>query len=154
MGESMERSIGYAKKYLEDLLSFYGLNTDVHASHSDEVIELDIASTHLNAFLIGQNGDTLRALQYVVSSALKNQNYEHIRVSIDIAGYKKQRDARLEEQVKVWAAKVKESGEPMELRPMNSAERRVVHQAASDLGLATESIGEGRARHILLCMAD
>ena len=52
----MDDSITYAKKYLEDLLSFFGLNTDVHASHDEDVIELSIPSTHMNGFLIGQNG--------------------------------------------------------------------------------------------------
>ena len=58
----MEESIQYAKKYLEDLLSFFGLNTDIYATNSDdEVIELHVPSTHLNGFLIGQRGDTMRA---------------------------------------------------------------------------------------------
>jgi predicted RNA-binding protein Jag len=73
MNESMEEAILYAKKYIEDLLSFFGLNTDVYATtEDDEVIELDIPSTHLNGFLIGQRGDTMRALQYTISNALKS----------------------------------------------------------------------------------
>jgi predicted RNA-binding protein Jag len=91
MNESMEEAILYAKKYIEDLLSFFGLNTDVYATTEDnEVIELDIPSTHLNGFLIGQRGDTLRALQYTASTALKNQNFAHTRVNVDVAGYKRQ----------------------------------------------------------------
>ena len=74
---SREESILYAKKYLEDLLSFFGLNTDVYATTEDEeVIELEVPSTHLNGFLIGQHGETMRALQFLVSSALKNNDYE------------------------------------------------------------------------------
>ena len=69
----MEESVQYAKKYLEDILSFFGLNTDVHATtEDDEVIELQVPSTQLNGFLIGQHGDTVRALQFMVSNALKN----------------------------------------------------------------------------------
>ena len=55
MNNDVEAAIQYAKKYLEDLLSFYGLNTDVYATTEDnEVIELNIPSTHLNGFLIGR----------------------------------------------------------------------------------------------------
>jgi predicted RNA-binding protein Jag len=55
MNNDTEAAIQYAKKYLEDLLSFFGLNTDVYATtEDDEVIELNIPSTHLNGFLIGQ----------------------------------------------------------------------------------------------------
>jgi hypothetical protein len=58
----VEAAIQYAKKYLEDLLSFFGLNTDVYATTEDnEVIELNIPSTHLNGFLIGQRGETMRS---------------------------------------------------------------------------------------------
>lgn len=150
----MDESITYAKKYLEDLLSFFGLNTDVHATHDEDVIELSIPSTHMNGFLIGQNGETMRAMQYMVSNALKNQNFEYYRVNVDVADYKKQRSDRLAHQVKTWAEQVKKSGEPMELRPMNAADRRIVHQVASEFGLETESIGEGRDRRVVLTPAD
>jgi spoIIIJ-associated protein len=106
----MDESITYAKKYLEDLLSFFGLNTDVHASHEEDVIELAIPSTHMNGFLIGQNGDTMRSMQYMVSSALKSQGYEFYRVNVDVADYKKQRSERLASQVKIWVEEVKKSG--------------------------------------------
>ena len=150
----MEDSITYAKKYLEDLLSFFGLNTDVHATHEDDVIELAIPSTHMNGFLIGQNGDTMRAIQYMVSNALKTQGHEYFRVNVDVADYKKQRAERLAEQVRGWAAQVKKTGDPMELRPMNGADRRVVHQVATEFGLETESIGEGRDRRVVITPSD
>ena len=147
----MDESIIYAKKYLEDLLSFFGLNTVVTAHNSDdEVIELNIPSTHLNGFLIGQHGDTVRALQFIVSNALKNNNYPVTRVNVDVADYKKARSDRLSQTAEEWIAKVKETGEEMHLKPMNAADRRTVHKVASEHGLQTESVGEGRDRHIVL----
>jgi len=147
----MDESIMYAKKYLEDLLSFFGLNTVVTAHNSDdEVIELNIPSTHLNGFLIGQHGDTVRALQFIVSNALKNNNYPITRVNVDVADYKKARSERLSQTAEEWIAKVKESGEDMALKPMNAADRRTVHKVASENGVETESVGEGRSRHIVL----
>lgn len=147
----IEPAILFAKKYLEDLLSFFGLNTDVYATTEDhEVIELSIPSTHLNGFLIGAHGDTVRSFQYLVATALKNHGFEHQRVNIDVADYKKQKADRLVEKAKEWFEQVKNSGEQKELEPMNAADRRVVHQAATDFGLETESIGEGRDRHIIL----
>lgn len=147
----MEESLQYAKKYLEDLLSFFGLNTEVQATSSEgEVIELNIPTTQLNGFLIGQRGETMRALQFTVSSALKSQNYEVTRVNVDVAGYKKQRAERLAVTAEEWIKKVKDTGEPYNVRPMNAADRRVVHQAAADAGVVSESVGEGRDRHIVL----
>jgi len=146
----MEESIQYAKKYLEDLLSFFGLNTDIYATSEEDVIELNVPSTHLNGFLIGQKGETMRSLQYLVGSALRNQGYEYSRVNVDIADYKKGKAERLAEKASEWIESVKKSNEPMSLRPMNSADRRIIHKVASEAGLETESVGEGRDRHIVL----
>jgi spoIIIJ-associated protein len=147
----MEDSIQYAKKYLEDLLSFFGLNTEVYATSSDgEVIELSVPSTHLNGFLIGQRGETMRALQFTVASALKNNAYEIVRVNIDIADYKKARADRLSEKAETWLKTVKESGQPLHLSPMNAADRRTIHKLANEQGMTTESEGEGLSRHIVI----
>ncbi len=147
----MEESIIFAKKYIEDVLSFFGLNTDVYATSEDgEVIELHIPSTHLNGFLIGQNAETLRGLQYLVSMALKNAGYDMSRVNLDIADYKKQRAHRLEERAQAWLDEVKSSGQEMHLPPMNPADRRTLHRLAGENGLETISEGEGRERHIVL----
>ncbi|MCA9348282.1 KH domain-containing protein [Candidatus Saccharibacteria bacterium] len=146
----MEESIQYAKKYLEDILSFFGLNTNVYATIEDEVIELSIPSTNLNGFLIGQRGDTLRSLQFMVSSALKNNNYDYYRVNIDVADYKKQRANRIAEKAEIWVNKVIDSGEDLKLKPMNPADRRIVHKVASEMGVTTESEGEGRERYIVV----
>lgn len=151
----MEESIQYAKKYLEDLLSFFGLNSDIYATNSDdEVIELHVPSTHLNGFLIGQHGDTMRALQFMVSSALRNNNYAVSRVNVDVADYKKHRADKIITEAEAWIKQVKDSGEAMDLKPMNAADRRTIHKLASDEGLQTESVGEGRERHIVLKPAE
>lgn len=149
--QAVDEAIAYAKKHLEDILSFFGMNIDVHAATEDgEVIELDIPSTQLNGFLIGQHGDTMRALQFIVSSALKNNNYRFNRVNVDVAEYKKQRSDRLAETALGWIETVRSSGKPYELQPMNAADRRIVHKVASEAGLSTESAGEGRERHVIL----
>ena len=148
-----EASIAYAKKYIEDILSFFGLNLDVNVSCDDEVIELVVPSTHLNGFLIGQRGDTLRAFQQLLSTTLKNKDAEIHRVNLDIADYKRQRYDRLVEQATEWVKQVRDTNEPLHLPPMNAAERRVVHQAVSDYSdITTLSEGEGRDRHIVLSL--
>ncbi len=154
MNESLEEAIQYAKKYIEDLLSFFGLNTDVHATSEDDVIELNIPSTHLNGFLIGQRGETVRAIQFLVSNALKNKEFTTTRVNVDVAEYKKQRAEHLAETAEEWVKKVKETGEPYELKPMNAADRRTIHKVAAEAGLASDSAGEGRDRHIILRVAE
>lgn len=149
----MEEAISFAKKYLEDVLSFFGLNVDVHATHDEDVIELNIPSTHMNGFLIGQRGDTVQALQYMVMSALKNKHHEYVRVNVDVADYKKAQNDRLAEQVEEWVAEVKSKKKDIELKPMNPAYRRIVHKVASENGLETESVGEGYNRRVIIKVA-
>lgn len=146
----MEESIAYAKKYLEDLLSFFGFNTEVNASAEDDVIELSIPSSHLNGFLIGQRGETMRAIQYIVGSALRNGDYQINRVNVDVADYKKAKAEVLSQKVLEWIEEVKTSKDPMILHPMNSADRRIIHKVASEAGLVTESDGFGRDRHVII----
>lgn len=133
------------------MLSFFGLNTDVYATNSDdEVIELHVPSTHLNGFLIGVHGDTMRSMQFLVSSALKNNGYAITRVNVDIADYKKSRADRLSQKAEAWMEEVKQSGKERALPPMNAADRRTIHKLAGELGVETESVGEGRDRHIVI----
>lgn len=146
-----QESISFAKKYLEDLLSFFGLNTVVESHADDEVIELRVPSTHLNGFLIGQRGETLRSLQFLIATTLKNKEAALNRVNVDIADYKRQRYDRLADQVREWANSVQSTGEDKHLSPMNAAERRIVHQTISEYGeLETVSEGEGRDRHVVI----
>lgn len=146
-----DASIDFAKKYLEDLLSFFGLNTVVSAHCDEDVIELSVPSTHLNGFLIGQRGETLRSLQFLLSMGLKNKEAELTRVNIDIANYKRHRAERVEEQVREWCKQVVDSGEAMELKPMSPADRRTAHRVVAEFGqLSSHSEGEGRDRHLVI----
>ncbi|MFZ2494391.1 MAG: R3H domain-containing nucleic acid-binding protein [Candidatus Saccharimonadales bacterium] len=146
-----EESIVFAKKYLEDILSFFGLNTEVYATADDEVIELHVPSTHLNGFLIGQRGETLRSLQFMIATTLKNNEAALNRVNVDIADYKKHRYDRLAEQAREWIEGVRSTGEAKHLEPMNAAERRIVHKTVGEYSdIETHSEGEGRDRHVVL----
>ena len=150
LNDSMDEAVIYAEKFLEDVLSFYGLNAQVHASADDEVIQLSVPSSHLNGFLIGQRGDNMRSLQHLVSAALKNNNFAHNRTNVDIADYKKQRAERLREKAEVWVKQVRDSATEMALEPMNAADRRIVHQVAAEYEIVSESAGEARERHVVL----
>lgn len=146
-----DKSIEMAQKFLEDVLSFFGLNTVVHSSVDEDVIELSVPSTHLNGFLIGQHGETLRALQALVSTMLKSSEAELNRVNIDVADYKKQRADNLREQLADWVKTVRDKKEPLVLKPMNSADRRTIHKGLEHYSdVTSHSEGEARDRHIVL----
>ena len=144
-------SVAFAKKYLEDVLSFFGINAEVNVVTTDEVIEMSVPMGELSGFLIGRGGETLRSLQQITSGALRARDAELTRVSIDIADYKKQRAERLSSEVTEWAQGVLDTGTPMSLKPMNASDRRTVHHVIDSIeGLTTHSEGEGRDRHIVI----
>ena len=146
-----DQAIEDARKFLEDLLSFFGLNVVISATLAEDVIELSVPSTHLNGFLIGQRGDTLRAMQALVSTMLKSKESPLNRVNIDIADYKQKHAQKILEELDGWVKEVRESGKPITLKPMNAADRRTVHRGLEDYSdVSSHSEGEGRDRHIVL----
>ena len=143
-----DESIRFATKYVEDLLSFFGINVAVYSTIEDDVIQLSVPSTSMNSLLIGKNANNLRALQYVVSMTLVARNAEVTRVNIDVADYKRQRADKIEHQAEQWIRPVRATGKERIL-DLNAADRRVVHRFASDYSdIETFSTGEGRERRL------
>ncbi len=102
--------------------------------------------------LIGFKGETLSSLQLLINQMMtKYQQSEYKRVILDVSGWRKQKEEELLRQAKTWAEEVKESGKDMELEPMPSWQRRIVHMGISEvLGVEGESVGEGRDRHMII----
>ena len=148
-----EQSIAYAKKFVEDILSFFGENIEVETSYQDDILSIDIASSDLNSILIGRNAETLRSLQYMVSTVLRNNNAAVTRVIVDIAGYKKQREEKIAEKARGWIEEVRRTGDS-HVAHINAADRRVVHRIADEYSdIRTYSEGEGRQRYIIIAQA-
>ena len=148
-----EESVQFAQKYLEDLLSFFGANITVSSTCEEDVIELSVPSNELNSLLIGRNAETLRSLQYIVSTVLRSKDALLTRVNVDIADYKKQRADRIAVQAREWTEEVKRTGNSRVVN-MNAADRRIVHKVASEYGdIQTFSEGEGFDRKLTIAQA-
>lgn len=147
---NQEEATNFAKKSLEDLLAFFGVNITVEATINDDVIELSVPSTDSNSILIGRNAETLRSLQYVVSVMLRAKDAPLTRVNVDIADYKKQRAEKIAAQAREWIEGVRRTGDSY-VANLNAADRRVVHQVAAEFDdIQTFSEGEGRERRIVI----
>jgi len=81
-----------------------------------------------------------------VLSATENRS----RLVLDINGYRSERAGELQKLAEDAVASVKENGETVALAPMSAYERKIVHDAVADLGLISESEGEGADRHIVV----
>lgn len=145
-----QESIEFAKKYLEDLVSFFGVNVEIESNVEDDVIELNIPSSEFNSILIGRNAETLRSMQYIISTTLRNKDAALNRVNLDIADYKKQRAEKIAEQAREWIETVRQSGDS-HIASLNPADRRIVHKVAQEYSdIRTFSEGEGRDRKIII----
>ena len=148
-----EATLEFVKKYTADILSFFGENADIEVSVRDDVIEVNVPIVTNSSILIGRGAETLRSIQFMISTVLRNKGAALQRVNLDIADYKKQRADRLAVKAKEWARRVVETGEARR-EALNPADRRIVHQAVSDIeGVQTYSEGEGRDRAIVIAPA-
>lgn len=145
-----QESIDFAKKYLEDIISFFGGNVEVEATCEDDVIELSVGTSDLSSVLIGRGAETLRSIQYVISTTLRNKNAELTRVNVDVADYKKQRAEKVAADARGWIEGVRETGDSY-IANLNAADRRIVHRVADEYDdIQTFSEGEGRDRRIII----
>ena len=145
-----DRALEFAQNYLQNIVAFFGQNLEVEATMEDEVISLHIESSDINSILIGRSAETLRSLQYIVSTALRNQGSSYTRVNVDVADYKKQREEKVAEKARGWIEAVRSTGDS-HIAHINASDRRVVHRVAGEYDdIQTFSEGEGRDRHIII----
>jgi spoIIIJ-associated protein len=150
MTENIE-TIAFAKIRLEELISFFGANVDVKAEATEDGIELKIENSSISPRLIGHRGETLRAMEYLIGQIVKRHDESAPRVLVDIAGYKQARRESLEEMAREIAERVISSGTEEELKPMNPADRRIIHMTLREIeGVESESRGEARDRHLVV----
>lgn len=145
-----EDAAAYAKVKLEELLAFFGVNAEIEVSESDDRTVLDIQTAD-SGKLIGHHGETLRALQYILSQMVARHLGERAFLAVDVAGYKKGRAETVTAKAKAAAEEVIATGKPKTLGPLNAAERRLVHMAIGDLEeLETESTGVDPNRKVII----
>lgn len=147
---NQQQTEDYVKKYTEDLLAFFGVNIAVTVSTREDGIDVIVPNTDSSSVLIGRNGETLRSIQYLLSTVLRNNDAVTARVNLDIADYKKQRAEKITAQAREWIEGVRSTGDSYVAR-IGAADRRVVHQVATEYqDIQTFSEGEGRDRRIVI----
>ena len=98
--------------------------------------------------LIGRNGEVVDALQQLTRLAVQQKTGERSHLIVDVDGFLKRKRQHLRDVALDAIDAVKESGEPMDLKPMNSFERKVVHDVVRDEGLKSRSHGEEPHRYV------
>ena len=138
--------------FLDELFKAMDLEVTVTEEYNSEEnqVEVDLAGPQMG-MLIGKRGQTLDALQYLSSLVLNKDHDDYVKVKIDTENYRDRRKATIENLAKNVAKKVKASGRPSTLEPMNPYERRIIHAALQDdKYVETHSEGEEPHRKVVV----
>lgn len=138
------------RDFLQNVLSKMGITSEVELKEIDDAIALNIVGEDAS-HAIGYRGETLDALQYLCSLLLNGRHDGFKRVNLDAEGYRAKREKALQRLAHNLEQKVKRTGNPHKLEPMNPYERRVIHTALqSSKFVTTQSEGQGSARHVVI----
>lgn len=140
----------YISKFIEDLSRLLNIDITSEVLFNGESFNVTLVSDN-NAILIGKEGKTLNAIQVILRQALKQEAGINLKISVDVGNYKLKKMKNIEREVKKIAKEVQESKLDASLDPMNSYERRLVHNIINEYpNLSTESFGEGKDRHVVI----
>ena len=142
-----------AREILEQVLAKMQEPGTVTATQEEDRINLLIATADAG-LLIGKQGQTLDALQYLVTKMVAKQTRRKVRIAIDVEAYRARHNEALALLAQKYGEKVKRSGRPITLNPMNPYDRRIVHLALQeDKNLKTISRGEGLYKKVVISPA-
>jgi spoIIIJ-associated protein len=148
--EAEEDLLPRAREILEQVLLKMGEQASVSATQEEDRISLLIATDDAG-LLIGKQGQTLDALQYLVTKMLAKQTKKKVRIAIDVEAYRARHNEALALLAKKYGEKVKRGGKAVTLNPMNPYDRRIVHMALQgDKDLKTISRGEGLYKKVVI----
>ncbi len=138
------------KTKTEELIKLIGLNCDVNVTKQEENYQVVITGDEAS-ILVGYRGEVLESIQHVLSLMVRTDEEPTARIIVDAGGYRELRNKALEELAKTTADKVRFTGKPIELSPMSSYERRVIHMIISEQeGVESGSIDEGEYRRVIV----
>jgi spoIIIJ-associated protein len=153
-GEALEDQAEEAEEFVRGLLERMGLDAEVEHNLVEGVMYVDIFGAQEAegmGLLIGRHGQTLDALQEVVRSAVQRSTQTRCRVLVDVEDYRKRRRSMLAEKARTAASRVRRTGRPERLEPMSPFERKIVHDAAGEVGgVETTSEGEEPERRVVI----
>ena len=151
--EAEEDLLPLARNLLEQLLIKMREPGTVTATHEEDRVSL-LIETGDAGLLIGKQGQTLDALQYLVTKMVAKQTRKKVRIAIDVEAYRARHNEALALLAQKYGEKVKRSGRPVILNPMNPYDRRIVHMALQgDKNLKTISRGEGLYKKVVISPA-
>lgn len=142
--------IEHIKDLVKGIITDMGLTVNTEVKKRDESLTISIYSDN-NAVLIGKNAKTLDALNTIIKQNVYNELGENFKFVLDVSEYKQKREWNLEKMAKQIAREVARTNVEAKLDPMNSYERRVVHNVlTNNKKVYTQSEGEEPNRYVVI----
>ncbi|KOO45980.1 RNA-binding cell elongation regulator Jag/EloR [Priestia koreensis] len=139
-----------AEEYLQRVITEMGITADITKKAQGRDIEFIINSTDAS-MLIGKRGGTVNALELLTQLVANRFSTHYINIKLNPEGYREKRKQSLEVLAGKLAAKALKSQSKVELEPMNSAERKILHQAlVRNKSIRTYSVGTEPNRHLVI----
>ena len=158
--EKKEKREDYIVKNKDSIVS-YLQNIVIAMGYPDATVDftedgnrhftLNIKTEENTSLIIGKRGVTLNSLQFLVNNYAKKFSSHFFRIEVDCDDYRESRKKTLEELALNLAKKSKKIGKPVELEPMTSVERKIIHNALTGIkNVETESRGEEPYRYLVI----
>jgi spoIIIJ-associated protein len=148
--EQLNEEADIAADYLEGLLDIADYDGDIELGVRNNRATLQIVADDDTDIkhLIGRNGEVVDALQQLTRLAVQQKTGDRSHLILDVDGYLKRKRKHLQDIAFDAIDEARETGEPVDLKPMNSFERKVVHDLVRDEGLKSRSHGEEPHRYV------
>ncbi len=120
------------KELLDTILGYLGFVVEIQESQNEAGSSVLQIYTEESARLIGREGETLEAIQFLLNRVMQSNDKDAPKVVVDCEMYRSMREDKIVARVRELAERVRATGRSLQLDPMNSYERRIVHNAFKD----------------------
>ncbi len=151
LDSSINIDLDYVTSYLKTILEGFKIDdAQIEAVLNNDAVEIDIQTESIG-IIIGHRGETLDALQYLTSLAIKRATDTYVRVILNVGNYRNKREKTLRSLAEKNANYVLKTGRRYGFEPMNPYERRIIHTTVQEIeGVTSRSVGSGVDRRVLI----
>lgn len=147
---TVEEIKDYIKNFFESIAQYMKIEIHPEIREVDHIFRVNLVSDH-NSILIGKDGRTINSLQIVLRQGLQSATNHVIKVNLDAGNYKEKKEKNFAYEIKKIMKEVSKTKVDVKLDPMNSYQRRIVHNLANEFDhIKTISSGEGMDRFITI----
>jgi spoIIIJ-associated protein len=141
------------KAFVSDIVDGMGIDVEVVLRDlEDGSLEVDLRGED-GEVLLRRKGEGLDALQHLVNTAYRRDIGGNQRIVVDAMGFRRGKDAELQQMARFLMERAKSTGLPQELGPLNSYSRRIVHlEVGRDPEVCSESQGDGQMKQVIISL--